>query len=250
MKHRLPTLDVFSGIGGFAYALRPIARTIAYCENDQECRRLLSKNMKANRLDTATIFDDVASLTGSRLNTLPVLMTAGFPCTDISSMNPHGKGIRGARSGLVHHVFRLLDETPSIEYLFLENSNWIMTRGFAALSESLRERNFILTYGIFSANEAGAPHLRKRWWCLAFKPYAKSLPMLKCRHLISKFNDWSIEPVPRVIPRISHDVYKETVRRGKVLGNSVVPMTVAFAYNQLVSISNLMNDMSIMRKSL
>ena len=237
-KRKLTAIDLFSGIGGFSYALRPIAHTVAYCENDDDCRRLLRKNMKDGLIDDAPIFQDIKTLHHQMVSPQIDLMTAGFPCTDVSSMNPHGKGIDGLRSGLIQHVFRLIDEIQSVQYIFLENSNFLIKRGFESIAKSFADRRFSIISSIISANESGAPHLRKRWYCVAIKDGASPLPRLHNRHLISKFNNFGIEPVPRVIPRVNDITYKETVRRGKALGNSIVPIAFVFAYNELVIIAN------------
>lgn len=55
-------LSLFSGIGGLDLALKPWVRTVAYCEVDPNCRRVLAERMQHGRLDTAPIFEDVRDL--------------------------------------------------------------------------------------------------------------------------------------------------------------------------------------------
>lgn len=52
----IPTLDLFSGIGGFSLGLRSVCRTIAYCEQDTTCQQILTKNIAKGLLHRAPIF--------------------------------------------------------------------------------------------------------------------------------------------------------------------------------------------------
>jgi DNA (cytosine-5)-methyltransferase 1 len=108
----IPTLDLFSGIGGFSLALRGATRTVAYCDISPKSRAVLAAQAASRALDRAPILDDVTTLTAASLRTAGVrervrLITGGFPCQDISAMNPNGDGIRGTRSGLISEIFRL-----------------------------------------------------------------------------------------------------------------------------------------------
>src|SRR5262249_445692 len=62
-----------------------------------------------------------------KLDTLPdgvELLTAGFPCQDLSQAGLTA-GISGARSGLVKHVFELLDSQP-VPWVLLENVSFML----------------------------------------------------------------------------------------------------------------------------
>ena len=49
-------LDLFSGIGGFSLGLeRAGMKTVAFCENDQDCKKVLRKNWG----DSIHIFEDI-----------------------------------------------------------------------------------------------------------------------------------------------------------------------------------------------
>ncbi len=92
---------------------------------------------------------------------------AGFPCQDISVAGK-GAGIGGARSGLFSEVLRAVDAVrPPL--VFLENSPQIVTRGLDHVLRSLAERGYDAVWTILAAADVGAPHLRKRWWCLAWR---------------------------------------------------------------------------------
>ena len=88
-----------------------------------------------------------------------------------------------------------------------------------------------MAYGVVSAHDAGAPHLRKRWWCLAKRTASPRLPSFRATPSYEKM--WLTEPVPRVIPQESIHTQKKTQARGALLGNSVVPDCVVLATNIL-----------------
>jgi DNA (cytosine-5)-methyltransferase 1 len=69
-------LDLFSGIGGFSIGLeRAGFETIAFCENNADCQRVL-----AHHWPEVPIFGDVCELTADRLGRRVDLITGGFPC--------------------------------------------------------------------------------------------------------------------------------------------------------------------------
>lgn len=95
-------------------------------------------------------------------------LCAGFPCTDISAANPSGKGIDGERSGLYREVMRAID-TVRPEWVFLENSPRIRTKGRHVVIGDLVARGYSWRDGVLGAADVGAPHQRDRWWLLAHR---------------------------------------------------------------------------------
>jgi DNA (cytosine-5)-methyltransferase 1 len=160
-------LDLFSGIGGISIALKPWVKTVAYCERDRYAQAILMSRMQSDQLDRAPIWDDVRTLHGEMLPQIDIIF-GGFPCQDISVAGK-GAGLGGERSGLYFQILRLVDECkPS--YVFLENVPAIRTRGLETVAETFAERGYDLKWTVLSAAEVGAPHLRKRWFCLASHP--------------------------------------------------------------------------------
>lgn len=226
---KLACLDLFSGIGMFTHCYKEMFETIAYCEVDETCRGILEKNIKRNRLPAAPVFTDIQYLSGKQLVRKPVALTAGFPCQDISLANPSGQGLRGIRSGLIRHVYRLLDELPSVRIVVLENSPVVLKRGITDIIVDLTGRGFNVAYGIFSASDCGAPHIRRRCFLLAYKS-VDDLPELSARMLRSR---WSDEKCPRVIPKTTPQAFQRAVRRNSMAGNSIVPQAAVLAYRTL-----------------
>ena len=231
---QLRTLDLFSGIGGFSYALRDVCHTVAYCEIDSQCVRVLEENMRAGNLHEAPIFDDIKKLTTQDVKRLrPDLVVGGFPCQDIA-FSGHGAGLEGSRSNLFFEMMRVAGCCSSIRHVFLENSPFIRMRGLDRVLAVLKQKGFVhIAYGYLSASDVGAVHKRTRWVCLASRDpkMLPEFPESKLRRAL-RF-DWKDEPVPRVIRR--HPKHRNRGNslihdRCSLLGNSVVPQFIAHTY--------------------
>jgi DNA (cytosine-5)-methyltransferase 1 len=229
------TLDLFSGIGGFAWGLRGVARVVGYCDTDAACRDVLADNIRRGRLDDAPIFEDITMMTEADMDALlPELVTAGFPCQDISCANPRAVGIHGSRSRLFFDVIRLVRDCHSVRYVLLENSVCIKSRGGAEVLASLQSVGFrSIAISTFTAEEVGALHQRRRWFCLATRttttttePPPIDLEMLK-RNMRFQWH----ERVDHVVPRPSTtDFAKRIEGATSMFGNAVVPECVAYAF--------------------
>lgn len=162
---RINGLDLFSGIGGIALALHPWVQTVAYCEIEKYPQKVLRANMERGNLDTAPIYLDVTTLKGEDLDHRIDIITAGFPCQDISVAG-HGRGLAGERSGLFFQIVRLACEL-SPRYIFLENVPAITSRGGTAVVAELTKIGYECRWTTLSAKAVGANHKRERWWLLA-----------------------------------------------------------------------------------
>jgi DNA (cytosine-5)-methyltransferase 1 len=157
-------LDLFSGIGGLSLALDGLVRPVAYCESDRYAQAVLLSRMFDRRLGVAPIWDDVRTLRGSDIPTIDIIY-GGFPCQDISCAGL-GRGLVGEPSGLYWQIERLVKETKP-RFIFLENVPAIRTRGLNSVVQSLTEFGYDCRWTLVSAQELGAPHIRKRWFLLA-----------------------------------------------------------------------------------
>ena len=226
----VPSLDLFSGAGGFAFALQQVLKPVAYCEIDEFCRQLLVRKMRQGVLPAAEVFPDVRSLTVAQLKARPRVITAGFPCQDISSQNNFGQGLAGDRSGLVAQVVRLARELPSVTHVLMENSPMIQTRGLAQLQKAFAATGFSLQWKIISAADCGAPHERKRWWCLASRGAA--LQRVEIRLMKTLWSSGK-EPCARLIRRKDGPSRTWDRKTIQLLGSAVVPLVVQVAWNTL-----------------
>jgi DNA (cytosine-5)-methyltransferase 1 len=157
-------LDLFSGIGGLSLALAPWVKPVAYCETERYAQAVLLSLMCNGKLPLAPIWDDVRTLRGDMLPGVDILY-GGFPCQDLSVAG-NGAGLGGERSGLFFEVARLVGEIRP-RFLFLENVPAIRSRGADVVCGRLAELGYDCRWGVLSAFDVGAPHLRERWWLLA-----------------------------------------------------------------------------------
>ena len=109
----LQTALLFSGICGVELGLsRAGHETKFFCEFEPGAQEVLK-----TRFPDIPLHSDVRNL--KRLPKGTELLTAGFPCQDLSQAG-ETRGMRGARSGLVGEVFRLL-RTHDMPNVLLEN---------------------------------------------------------------------------------------------------------------------------------
>ena len=157
-------LDLFSGIGAFSLGLeRAGFRTLAFCEVDPFCRRVLAKHWPE-----VPCYDDVRSLTAERLRADGISVDAicgGFPCQDISVAG-RGVGIGGERSGLWSEFVRIIGEVGP-RYVLVENVAALLGRGLGTVLGDLAALGFDAEWHCIPASAVGAPHRRDRVWIIA-----------------------------------------------------------------------------------
>lgn len=138
---------LFAGIGGIELGLAAAGhRSVMLCEIWEPARAVL-----AARFRDASIETDVVELKGLPEDT--ELVVAGFPCQDLSQAGLTA-GIEGKRSGLVGHVFRLLDKKRS-PWVVLENVSFMLHldggRGLRTLVEAFEERGYRWAYRVINS---------------------------------------------------------------------------------------------------
>jgi DNA (cytosine-5)-methyltransferase 1 len=164
---RLRLLDTFAGIGGFSLGLEAAGgfETVAFCEREPYCRRLLAK-----RWPGVPCFPDVRKLTAEVLTIegrTPVdIISGGFPCQDISYAG-HGQGLTGKRSGLFFELHRLIREIRP-RYAILENVAALRSRGLDTVLGELAAIGYDAEWHCIPASALGARHRRDRVWIVAY----------------------------------------------------------------------------------
>lgn len=149
--------SLFAGVGGIDLGLKAAGwKTVFLSESWVPARRVLGDRFASVESD-----DDVRQLAE-----LPQtnVVTAGFPCTDLSQAGSMG-GIAGENSSLVRHVFRLL-ESADPEWVVLENvPNMLALHGGAAIREittSLEALGYRWAYRTVDTRSTGLPQRRRR----------------------------------------------------------------------------------------
>lgn len=153
----MKVVGLFAGIGGLELGLKQAGHeAILFSEFWEPAAAVL----KARFPDVDNV-GDVAAL--KRLPAHTELLAGGFPCQDLSQA---GKtlGIGGSRSGLVGHVFRLLDR-KRVPWVLLENVSFMLHldrgRAMRHLVEAFEERGYRWSYRVVNSL-AFLPQRRER----------------------------------------------------------------------------------------
>lgn len=246
-------LDLFSGIGGFSLGLeRAGMRTVAFCEIDPYCRKVLRKHWP-----DVPIHEDVRRLDASAITNPVDLVCGGFPCQPFS--------LAGKRCGeaddrhLWPEMLRIVQVfQPS--WVIGENVVGLISMGLDQVLSDLEGIGYACQAFVIPAVAVDASHRRDRVWvvahtngnrrqragevwkgrpctsrlCKAFpnadsagweKQHTSAIPENKgLGNWASspRWCPWPVEPgVGRVVDGIPH-----RVDRLRALGNAVVPQVV------------------------
>jgi DNA (cytosine-5)-methyltransferase 1 len=153
---KLRVLELFAGIGGFSVGLERTGgfRTVGFCEINPFAQKVLSQHWPG-----VPIHDDVTTL---EPDGAVDLVTAGFPCQDIS-FSGKGAGLAGTRSGLFWHILRTAGLVGRPR-LLLENVAALLSRGLGDVLGALASFGYDAEWHCIPASAVGAPHRRDRIW--------------------------------------------------------------------------------------
>ena len=169
-------LSLCSGYGGIDLGLRsvlPTVRTIAYVEIEAFAAGNLVEKMESKQLDEAPLWTNLKTFDARPFCGLVDILTGGFPCQPFSHAGQQ-KSTDDPRH-LFPDIERIIMECkPRI--IFLENVEGIISSKYGG-EEGTSVLKYVLgrlealgyraTASIFSAEECGAPHQRKRVFILA-----------------------------------------------------------------------------------
>lgn len=158
--------SLFSGIGGFELGFRDAGMTPAlFCDVDPHAKAVIT-----SAWPNVPFCGDIREL-----ESLPEaeVVTAGFPCQDLSQAGRKA-GISGERSGLVDHLFRLLETAPpTLRWVVVENVPYMLglDKGSAMLSliERFEALGYRWAYRIVDSRAFGIPQRRPRVLLVASK---------------------------------------------------------------------------------
>lgn len=179
-------IDLFSGIGGFAYAADCVFENVThvFCDNDKFCQAVLKKHWPESE-----IYDDIRSITDtegqrwkSRLSKRAgpglrsrserraevSILTGGFPCQPFSAV-----GLRRGTADERHlwpEMLRVIRLTKP-EWVIAENvrgiTNWNDGVVFEQVCTDLEATGYEVQPFIIPAVAVNAPHRRDRVWFIA-----------------------------------------------------------------------------------
>lgn len=162
----LNELALFAGIGGGILGGKLAGRKIVCAVECAEYpRNVLVARQNDGSLEPFPIWDDVRTFDGKPWRGIVDVVSGGFPCQDISVAG-RGEGLGGRRSSLWFEMLRIIGEVNP-KYVFIENSPMLRKRGGMYVVRGLAELGYDAQWGIVSAKDCGAPHTRKRFWCVA-----------------------------------------------------------------------------------
>ena len=164
-------ISLFSGIGALDLAVRSVlgAETEAYVEIDGFCQKVLRARMKDGYLEKAEIFGDVRKFKWEKTD----MVVGGFPCQPFSVAGER-KGESDDRNMWPDTLRVIRMARP--EYVFLENVPGLLSGDdegrqpyVYTVLRDLAEEGFDAEWEIIGADDAGASHRRKRWFCFAYR---------------------------------------------------------------------------------
>ena len=182
MSPKLLHIDIFSGIGGFAYAIDQVWPDVEhiFCEKDPFCQQVIKKHWKGSKN-----YDDIRGFiadsnhwrpkeqkkqtTGDKQCNRPFILTGGFPCQPFSCAGKR-KGTSDDRY-LWPEMFRVIQFTKP-RWVIAENVRGILTiEGglvFEQVCLGLEACNYEVQPFIIPAVAVNAPHRRDRVWIIAY----------------------------------------------------------------------------------
>ena len=153
-------LDLFSGIGGFSYAAETLIggyETVAFCEMDEFCQKVLKKHWPQ-----VPIFDDVRTIDAARLGRIDIV-TGGYPCQPFSQAGRR-QGEEDERH-LWPEMLRIIKSCQP-RYVLAENVAGHVTMGLDQVLTDLEDQGYTTRPIIVPACAKNAPHRRDRVWII------------------------------------------------------------------------------------
>ena len=155
---RATHIDLFSGIGGFAIAAERCGwKTVAFCEREKFCQRVLRKHWPS-----VPIIDDIHNLDGREYQGVS-LLTGGFPCQPFS----HAGQRRGADDdrAIWPEMLRVITEARP-RFVVAENVAGIINLELDNVLSSLEAASYSVGAVVVPACAVDARHRRDRVWII------------------------------------------------------------------------------------
>ena len=163
-----------TGYGGLELGIKRAGvdvRTIVNVEIEAFCCANMAAKIEEGRMDNAPIWTDLKTFPAREFRGKVHGLIGGYPCQPFSSA-----GKRQGEKDPRHLWPYILKHVRAIRpvWCFWENVAGHTTMGLWRVLSDLEEEGYRVATGIFSAEEVGAPHQRKRVFILAKLPNARS----------------------------------------------------------------------------
>jgi len=180
----IPTAVCFcAGYGGLERGLERVLgkiRVLAFSEIEAYPVANLMSKMESGAMEAAPVWTNLKTFPGEMFRDKVDFLTGGFPCQPFSSAGRRGGDedprhlfpyfIRAIRAIRPRRVF--LENVTGIISATIKSDGWADPIGTPVLQHVCRElerEGYRVETGVFSAEEVGAPHQRKRVFILAEK---------------------------------------------------------------------------------
>ena len=163
----LNVISFCAGYGGIERGLDLAGinhRVIAYVEIEAFAIANLVAKMESGELDPAPIWSDLKTFPADLFRDCVDIITGGYPCQPFSAAGKRG-GEQDPRH-LWPHIRRHIQSIKPVQ-CFFENVEGHISLGLNSVISDMEEDGYSATWGLFSAEEVGAPHQRKRVFILA-----------------------------------------------------------------------------------
>jgi DNA (cytosine-5)-methyltransferase 1 len=157
-------LSLFSGIGGLELGLERAGMTVAgQVEIDPFCRAVLARHWPEvpKHDDVCTTVDWWRSGPRPRVD----VVAGGFPCQPVSSA---GRKLAQEDPRWLWPAFATVIRDLRPRYAILENVPGLLGRGVGDVLGDLAAIGYDAEWDCIPAAAVGAPHLRYRWFCVAY----------------------------------------------------------------------------------
>lgn len=160
-------ISIAPGLFGLEHGLhRAIGktRTVAYVEIEAFIVENIIFQMEKGVLDAAPLWTDAKTFDPWPFRNKVHGITAGYPCQPFSVA-----GKRGGEEDYRHLWPSIRESVKAINpvFCFFENVHGHLSLGFGEVYRDLSDMGYAVEPGVFTAEEVGAPHERKRLFILA-----------------------------------------------------------------------------------
>lgn len=161
-------LHLFAGAGGGILGGILLGHTcVCAVEIEPYCRKVLLQRQRDGILPKFPIWDDVRTFDARPWSGKVDAVCGGFPCQEISLASGRQANIGAVSDGSLWKQMVRVVCAVRPKWVFVENSPALVIRGLGTILRDLATLGFNARWGVFSAADTGALHIRERIWILA-----------------------------------------------------------------------------------
>ena len=157
--------DVCSGIGGMSLGLeRAGMTTVAFCEIDPFCRKILKKHWP-----DVPVFEDLKELASEPRGTIPEfdIIAGGVPCQPFSVANANKRKGQEDDRHLWPFMFEIIKQQEPA-FVLVENVAGFVNMALDDVLTDLESEGYASQSYLIPACSVDAPHRRERCWVISY----------------------------------------------------------------------------------